>query len=78
MRNGRTAGYAGVGIGVHLIQSEIQGRDDTKGSLNIPLGFQQKLSSNLLWFGELKVVIGEQSNDSSFRFSVGVALGKSD
>ena len=77
-RNGRTAGYAGVGIGVHLIRSEIQGRDDTKGSLNIPIGFQQKLSSGLLWFGELKVVIGEQSNDSSFRFSVGVALGKSD
>ncbi len=77
-RSGRTAGYAGVGIGVHLVRSEIQGQDDTKGSLNIPIGFQQKLSSGLLWFGELKVVIGEQSNDSSFRFSVGVALGKSD
>ena len=76
-RSERTAGYAGVGIGVHLIRSEIQGQDDTKGSLNIPLGFQQKLSGGLLWFGELKVVIGEQTNDSSFRFSVGVALGKS-
>ena len=50
-------------------------RNETKGSLNIPIGFQRRLGTGLGWFGELKLVIADSQTDSSFRFSVGLLLG---
>jgi hypothetical protein len=70
-----TKGYAGAGIGTHLYRAEL-GPNDTKISLNLPLGFQKKLGSALAWFGELKLIIADDESDSSFRFSVGFRLGK--
>ena len=82
VQNGKMIGYAGGGIGVHLnrfdpafLQANPDLKNDTKISLNIPLGFQRKVSKGLLWFGELKLVIADEQIDSSFRFSVGLTLG---
>ncbi len=87
----KTIGYAGGGIGVHLNRFDVAPptggsnplglgvpQDNTKVTLNIPLGFQKKLSTGLLWFGELKLVIADDETDSSFRFSVGVTFGSGD
>ncbi len=78
----KTIGYAGAGIGVHLnrfdemiLNADPNFQNNTKISVNIPLGFQRKVSRGLLWFGELKLVIADDQADSSFRFSVGLTLG---
>ncbi len=76
-RGGKTTGFVGLGLGTHILRSAIHGEDDTKVTLNVPLGFQRSLGGNLLWFGELKLLIGDQANDSSFRVSVGLVFGKS-
>ena len=73
-------GYFGAGIGIHLFRPDVvntQAVAETKGSLNIPIGFQRRLGSGLGWFGELKLVIADSQTDSSFRFSVGLLLGGS-
>ncbi len=87
---GNTFGYVGGGIGVHLTRIDIieQGGqrgtvnltvpDDTKVTLNIPLGFRRRVGPGLLWFGELKMMIANEETDSSFRFSVGLAFGAAD
>lgn len=87
---GSTYGYVGGGIGVHLTRFDIietggQGNsinvtvpDDTKVTLNIPLGFRKRVSPGVLWFGELKMIIADQEEDSSLRFSLGLAFGASD
>lgn len=70
-------GYVGAGIGIHLFRPEaVTGTaNETKGSLNIPVGYQKEMSGGLGWFGELKLVIADRQNDSSFRFSLGLVLG---
>ncbi|MBK36278.1 MAG: hypothetical protein CME26_12220 [Gemmatimonadetes bacterium] len=71
-------GYFGAGVGVHLFRPDTPSallRNETKGSLNIPIGFQRRLGTGLGWFGELKLVIADSQTDSSFRFSVGLLLG---
>lgn len=67
-------GYAGAGIGTHLIRPN-SGPGDTKITLNVPIGFQRKLGSGLGWFGELKLVIADDERDSALQFSVGFTLG---
>ena len=74
-RSEGTDAYAGVGMGTHFYRTDLQ-PNDTKISLNIPLGFQKKLGSALSWFGEMKLVIADDESDSSFRFSVGFRIGK--
>lgn len=76
-QGGKTAGYAGLGLGAHILRSAFHGEDDVKATLNVPLGFQRSLGGSLLWLGELKLLIGDQANDSSFRVSVGLVFGKS-
>ena len=73
----RAIGYAGGGIGVHLFRPDaITGTgNSTKGSLNIPIGYQKQMSGGLGWFGEMKLVIADSQTDSSFRFSLGLVLG---
>lgn len=73
----KTVGYVGGGWGTHLRRSD-GFPNDTKISLNIPLGFQKKLSQNMLWFGEMKVVIADDEQDSSLRLSLGFVLGRVD
>ena len=75
----RVSGYAGVGLGVHLNRWDQAERDaglrnDTKLSVNVPVGFQRGLGQGLQWFGELKMVIADDQADSSFRFSVGLLM----
>lgn len=84
VNSANSIGYVGGGIGVHLNRFDIAAPsggtsslnlNDTKFSLNIPIGFQKRLSKGLLWFGELKLVIADDEVDSSFRFSVGLTIG---
>ena len=78
-RSPRSSGYAGVGLGVHLNRWDQAERDaglknDSKLSVNIPVGFQRGIGQGLQWFGELKMVIADDEADSSFRFSVGLLM----
>jgi hypothetical protein len=87
---GKTVGYVGGGIGVHLRRFDIiepGGQagtinvtvpEDTKVTLNIPLGFRRRVGPGLLWFGELKMMIADEEADSSFRISLGLAFGAAD
>ncbi len=87
---GNTVGYVGGGIGVHLTRFDIiepggQGGsinlavpEDTKVTLNIPLGFRRRVGPGVLWFGELKMMIADEEADSSFRISLGLAFGAAD
>ena len=52
--------------------------NDTRISLNIPVGVQRKLTKGLGWFGEMKLVIADDEVDSSFRFSFGLMFGSGD
>jgi len=70
-------GYAGAGIGTHLLRPDVGG-GHTKISVNVPIGFQRKLSAGLGWFGELKLVIADDEQDSALQFSVGFTLGSLD
>lgn len=73
----KAIGYAGGGIGVHLFRPEAGtgASNETKGSLNIPVGYQKQMSGGLGWFTEMKIVIADSQTDSSFRFSLGLVLG---
>jgi hypothetical protein len=73
----KAIGYSGGGIGVHLFRPQPgTGADsETKGSLNIPIGYQKQMNGDFGWFTEMKLVIADRQNDSSFRFSVGLVLG---
>lgn len=71
--------YVGASAGAHLVRPEIVTPlfgNQTRGSLNIPVGFQRSLAAGLGWFGELKVIISDSQNDSSFRFNLGLVLGR--
>jgi len=76
-QRGKSNGYAGGGIGVHFLRPDA-GQNDTRISLNIPVGFQRKLSESMGWFGEMRFVIADQQADSSFRFSLGLTFGSGD
>ncbi len=73
----KAIGYAGGGIGVHLFRPDAAtgSSNQTKGSLNVPIGYQKQMSGGLGWFTEMKLVIADSQNDSSFRFSLGLVLG---
>ncbi len=75
----RGRGYAGIGFGTHLYRpnAEIETAfNDTKISLNLPLGYQRKLGAGLLaWFGEMKLVIADDEKDSALQFSIGLNFG---
>ena len=87
---GNTVGYIGGGIGVHLSRWDIiepggQGGainvsvpEDTKVTLNVPLGFRRRFGPGMLWFGEIKMMIADDEADSSFRISLGLAFGATD
>ena len=70
------AGYFGGGVGTHFYRFDAASvQNNTKVTLNVPIGFQRKLSRGTLWFGELKLVIADEEVDSSFRITVGLTLG---
>jgi len=76
----RGRGYAGGGLGIHFYRysgapSDAPIGNDTKISLNVPLGFQRKLGDGMAWFGEMKLVIADDERDSALQFSVGFAFG---
>lgn len=87
---GNTSGYVGGGIGVHLTRFDVLGTggqgnginltvpNDTKVTLNVPVGFRKRVGPGVLWFGELKMIIANEEADSSLRFSLGLAFGASD
>ena len=70
-------GYAGGGFATHFYRVS-GGPNDTKISLNVPLGFQRKLGDGMAWFGEMKLVIADDEKDSALQFSVGFAFGSMD
>jgi hypothetical protein len=67
-------GYAGAGIGTQLLRPDGEA-GSTRLTLNIPIGFQRKLGTGLGWFGELKLVIADDEQNSALQFSVGFTLG---
>jgi hypothetical protein len=73
----KAIGYVGGGIGIHLFRPDVGtgAADETKGSLNIPIGYQKQMSGGFGWFTEMKLVIADSQSDSSFRFSLGLVLG---
>jgi len=75
----QTSGYAGGGLGANLLRfrnTDIVAPPSTETiALSIPIGFQTKLSGSLNWIGELKVVIGNEQDDSSIRFLTGFGFG---
>ena len=69
-------GYAGGGFGVHFYRFDgDQFNNETKVTLNVPLGFQRRLKGGTAWFGEMKLVIADDETDSSLQFNVGFAFG---
>ena len=58
---------------LHL--SEVLNTNNTKISVNIPVGYQRKLGPMLSWFGEIKLVIADDEKDSALQFTVGFHFG---
>ena len=50
-------------------------QNDTKISVNIPLGYQRKLGPMLSWFGEMKLIIADDEKDSALQFTIGFHFG---
>jgi len=73
--NSKYRGYAGGGFGVHFYRFDDNLFNQTKVTLNVPLGFQRKLGGGAAWFGEMKLVIADDESDSSLQFNVGFAFG---
>ena len=74
----KTSGYAGGGLGANLRRfrnAQALRPGDEKVALSIPIGFQTQIKGSLNWLGELKVVIGDEQNDSSIRFMTGIGFG---
>ncbi|MCE2433939.1 MAG: hypothetical protein J4F29_13595 [Candidatus Latescibacteria bacterium] len=82
--------YIGGGFGTHFFRpktasiepdpavegAENQGpQNDTKISVNIPLGYQRKLGPVLSWFGEMKLIIADDEKDSALQFTIGFHFG---
>ena len=81
-QSSRGRGYAGLGFGTHFFRPESASTaetgvpNDTKISLNLPLGYQRKLGGGLAWwFGEIKLVIADDEKDSALQFTVGFNFG---
>ena len=49
--------------------------NDTKISVNIPLGYRRKLGPGLSWFGEMKLIIADDERDSALQFTIGFHFG---
>ncbi len=49
--------------------------NDTKISVNIPLGYRRKLGPVLSWFGEIKLIIADDEKDSALQFTIGFHFG---
>jgi len=73
-QNPRGRGYAGAGIGTHLLRPDGE-EGATRVTLNVPIGFQRKLGTGLGWFGELKLVIADDEQNSALQFTLGFTLG---
>ncbi len=83
--------YVGGGFGTHffrpkaasdIIESDSEVEDpvdslqnDTKISVNIPLGYRRKLGPGLSWFGEMKLIIADDERDSALQFTIGFHFG---
>lgn len=83
--------YFGGGFGTHFFRPKIASdaiepaptgeasadgpQNDTKISLNLPLGYQRKLGPLLSWFGEMKLVIADDEKDSALQFTIGFHFG---
>ena len=83
--------YFGGGFGTHFFRPQIASdaiesesaveesvdgpQNDTKISLNLPLGYQRKLSPMLAWFGEMKLIIADDEKDSALQFTIGFRFG---
>lgn len=50
-------------------------QNDTKITLNLPLGYQRKLGPMLAWFGEMKLIIADDEKDSALQFTIGFHFG---
>lgn len=50
-------------------------QNDTKISVNLPLGYQRKLGPMLAWFGEMKLIIADDEKDSALQFTIGFHFG---
>ena len=50
-------------------------QNDTKISVNIPLGYRRKLGPALSWFGEIKLIIADDEKDSALQFTIGFHFG---
>ena len=78
-KKGRGNGYCGGGLSLHFLRPTESGEgapdSEVLFSLNLPLGFQKRLSAGMGWFGELRLVIAEEQTDSSLRLSVGLMFG---
>lgn len=84
--------YVGGGFGTHffrpktasdaiepdtVVETPVDGpQNDTKISVNIPLGYQRKLGPMLAWFGEMKLVIADDEKDSALQFTIGFHFGE--
>lgn len=82
--------YFGGGFGTHFFRHKIPSsvaesdtvepsvdrpQNDTKISLNVPLGYQRKLGPMLGWFGEMKLIIADDEKDSALQFTIGFHFG---
>ena len=83
--------YVGGGFGTHFFRpkaasnaiesdSEVEDpvdslQNDTKISVNIPLGYRRKLGPGLSWFGEMKLIIADDERDSALQFTIGFHFG---
>ncbi|MCZ6635576.1 MAG: hypothetical protein O7G87_19420 [bacterium] len=73
-------GYGGGGIGVHFHRFDALANgqtfpNTTKITLNVPFGYQQKLSDNMGWFAQFKLVIADDERDSALQLNLGLAFG---
>ena len=76
-------GYAGAGVGTHLFRPQAAAvasdtKSDTKICLNVPIGYQRTVGSGLAWFGEVKLVIADDEQDSALQFSIGFNFGSNE
>ena len=73
--------YIGGGFGTHFFRPKTASdaindpQNDTKISVNIPLGYQRKLGPVLSWFGEMKLIIADDEKDSALQFTIGFHFG---
>jgi hypothetical protein len=58
------------------VEESVDGpQNDTKISVNLPLGYRRKLGPGLSWFGEMKLIIADDERDSALQFTIGFHFG---